>query len=175
MDELGLSSTYRSFDRAGWHFIVLDSIQPSCGPVGYVARLDQAQFDWLERDLAQTPESTPVVVLSHCPILSVSAYFRMHAEDGGTWRVPGSWMHIDARKIKDLFRGHPNVKLCLAGHEHLVGKTQYLGVTYACNGSVSGAWWEGPFQETEPGYSIVDLFDDGTHRVRYFPWGWTPA
>jgi Icc protein len=172
MDELGLRSPYRSFDVAGWHFIVLDSIQRHANSQGYIAKLGEEQMAWLDQDLSATPVSTPVLVLSHCPILSVSAYFRFHSEDDGGWRVPASWMHIDARRIKDIFARHPNVKLCLSGHEHLHGKVHYLGVAYSCNGAVSGAWWQGAFQETQPGYALVDLYEDGTFKNRYVKWGW---
>lgn len=172
MDELNLASPYYSFDKNGWHFIVLDSIQRGQGPSSYVARLDDKQFRWLAADLAKTPSTSPVLVLSHVPILSVSAFFRMHSEDGGTWRVPGDFMHIDARRIKDLFHKHGNVKVCLSGHEHLHGQVKYLGTNYLCNGAVCGAWWNGPLQETSPGYGLIDLFADGSFKNTYVPWGW---
>jgi 3',5'-cyclic-AMP phosphodiesterase len=76
-------------------------------------------------------------------------------------------MHADARRIKDLFLKHPNVKLCLSGHIHLRDSLEYNGVTYACNGAVCGNWWQGNYQETKPGYAIVDLWNDGTHKIEY--------
>ncbi len=88
--------------------------------------------------------------------------------------VPGSWMHIDARRIKDLFLKHPNVRLCLSGHIHLVDRVEYLGVTYLCNGAVSGGWWKGANQECNPGYGLVDLYDDGTFENRYVEFPWKP-
>ncbi|MBX3407890.1 MAG: metallophosphoesterase [Phycisphaeraceae bacterium] len=170
LDVLGLASRYRAFDRAGWRFVVLDSTFR----VGntYTARLDEEQFEWLSRTLAETPRSRPVLVLSHIPILSASAFFDGECEKDGDWKVPGSWMHIDARRIKDLFFRHPNVRLCLSGHIHLVDRVDYLGVTYLCNGAVSGAWWKGSNQECEAGYCIVDLYDDGSFEHAYIGFGW---
>lgn len=170
IDEFGIPNRYRSFDRAGWHFVVLDSVYPD--GESYKARLDEPQFEWLTDDLAKTPSTTPVLVLSHIPILSAAAYFDGDCEKTGDWEVPGAWIHIDARRIKDLFARHPNVKTCLSGHLHLVDRVDYNGVTYFCNGAVSGNWWKGRHQEFDEGYALVDLFDDGTFDRQYVNFGW---
>jgi 3',5'-cyclic-AMP phosphodiesterase len=164
VEALRLTKPYYSFDQAGWHFIVLDSTHPhATNREAYEARLDAAQYDWLVADLAATPATTPVLVLSHIPILSASAYLDGENEKNGRdWNVPGSWMHLDARKIIHLFHKHRNVKLCLSGHIHLYDRVDYNGVTYLCNGAVSGNWWKGIYHQTPPGYGIVDLFDDGS-------------
>lgn len=160
---------YRSFDKAGWHFIVLDSTFPH--DKGYKARLDDEQFEWLKEDLKKTPAATPVCVLSHIPIVCACAMFDGENEKSGNWVIPGAWMHIDARRIKDLFFQHKNVKLCLSGHIHLYDRVEYNGVTYICNGAVSGAWWGGQFQETKPGYGLIDLYTDGTFENEYVNYG----
>lgn len=169
-DELGLAKPYRSFDRAGWHFIVLDSTFRKGN--GYTARLDDEQFEWLGGDLQATPAGTPIVIFSHIPILSASAYFDGENEKSGNWVVPGAWMHIDARRIKDLFLKHPNVKLCVSGHIHLVDQVRYNGVAYYCGGAVSGGWWGGDYQECTYGYSLIDLYEDGSFGAAYVPYGW---
>ncbi len=171
LDLYGLTSRYRSFDRAGWHFIVLDSTQPEKN--AYAAFIDEPQFEWLKDDLSKTPADVPVLVLSHIPILSVAAFMDAQTEQSGTWIVNATLMHRDGRRLKDLFRDHPNVKLCLSGHEHLFDRCEYNGVTYACGGSVCGRWWRGPNQETREGYSTIDLFADGTFDLRYVDYGWT--
>lgn len=167
---LKLDRPYRSFDRAGWHFIVLDSTFPSGN--GYTARLDDEQFAWLQADLAKTPAKTPVLVMSHIPILTACVYFDGENEKTGNWVVPGSWMHIDARRIKDLFVKHPNVKAAISGHLHLVDRVEYHGVNYFCNGAVCGAWWGGDYYECKPGYAMLNLYDDGTVEREYVEWGW---
>jgi 3',5'-cyclic-AMP phosphodiesterase len=171
-DAYALPKRYYSFDCSGWRFFVLDSTAPGAG--GYKGRLDDEQFDWLERTLRDTPATTHICVLSHIPILGVCTFFDGQCEKTGDWVVPGSWMHIDARRIKDLFRKHQNVKLCLSGHIHLADVVTYLGVTYACNGAVSGAWWDGFYHEFDAGYALVDLFDDGTLNVEFVTYGWKP-
>lgn len=167
LEMLGLKDRYYSFERNGWHFIVLDSTHRAPGAKsGYTARLDDVQFAWLARDLERTPASMPVCVLSHIPLLCFCALFDGENEATGSWIVPGAWAHIDGRRIKDLFRRHPNVKVCLSGHIHLADAVEYLGVRYFCNGAVSGGWWKGPYQEFDSGYALVDLYDDGTVENR---------
>lgn len=173
MDALELSRPYRSFDQAGWHFIVLDSTYPKTR--GYTGKLDDQQFEWLADDLAKTPADRPTLVMSHIPILSVAAYLDGDNERFGNWHVPGAWMHVDARRIKDLFRKHPKVKVCLSGHLHMVDRCHYLGVTYLCNGAVSGGWWKGAYQEFAPGYTVVDLFENGMHFAYPKQYGWNAA
>ncbi|MBI2497753.1 MAG: metallophosphoesterase [Opitutae bacterium] len=172
LQHLGLKERYYSFDRSSWHFVVLDSMELNHGNnQGYNARLDDGQFAWLTSDLAATPAATPVCVLSHIPILSPAAYFDGANEGTGTWIVPGAWMHIDARRIKDLFKRHPNVKVCLSGHLHMEDDATYLGVRYLCNGAVCGGWWKGRNQEFGPAYALIDFFDDGSVENRLVAYG----
>ncbi|MGQ9650789.1 MAG: metallophosphoesterase family protein [Phycisphaerae bacterium] len=90
MDALGLDCRYRSFDRAGWHFIALDSTFPQND--GYTARLDDQQFEWLAEDLRQTDPKKPILILSHIPILAVCVFFDGENEklETGSYRGPGS-------------------------------------------------------------------------------------
>jgi 3',5'-cyclic-AMP phosphodiesterase len=168
---LGMKKPYYSFDQGGWHFIILDSTFPA--GAGYTAKLDNAQFEWLQSDLAATPKTTPVVVVSHIPLLMVCAIFDGENEQSGNWVIPGSYMHIDARRIKDLFLKHPNVKLCLSGHEHQIDRILYNNATYYCAGAVSAAWWGGKYFECTYGYALVDLFVDGTFEVNYTTFEWS--
>ncbi|MEN3001142.1 MAG: metallophosphoesterase [Armatimonadota bacterium] len=165
MELFELEQRFYSFDRAGWHFIVLDSTFPHGN--SYKARLDDEQFEWLQADLKRTPASVPICVLSHIPILSASAYLDGNNEKTGDWVVPGAWMHIDARRIIELFWKHRNVKLCLSGHIHLYDRVDYNGVTYLCNGAVSGAWWNGNYHQTPPGFGLIDLYSDGSFESQY--------
>ncbi len=165
MELFGLTSRYYAFERAGWRFFVLDSTFPHGN--SYKARLDDEQFEWLKAELRRTPPTTPICILSHIPILSASAYLDGNNEKTGDWVVPGAWMHIDARRIIELFWQHRNVKLCLSGHIHLYDRVDYNGVTYLCNGAVCGAWWDGAYHQTPPGFGLIDLFDDGSFENRY--------
>jgi Icc protein len=170
IDMLHLSDRYYAFDQAGWHFIVLDSTQPNDAG-GYTAFLDEAQFDWLQRDLRDTPATTPVLVLSHIPIVSVTPILWAREEEGDL-RIKSSHMHTDCMRIKTLFAQHPNVKVCLSGHMHLIDRCDYNGVTYLCDGAVSGNWWKGRHKDCDEGYGIIDLYTDGTFAHEYAKYGW---
>lgn len=156
---LGMPHRYYSFDRSGWHFIILDGNNKGVS-------LDEEQFDWLSKDLSALPAGTPTLLMSHYPILGVIPIF----EGGG---------HSDSKQLKTLFYQHRDkVRVCLSGHEHLVDDCSYNGVRYFCNGAVSGFWWgkgddksAGPYyyEETPPGYAILELYADGSVENRYYP------
>lgn len=175
MENLHLSERYRSFDPpgCGWHFIALDGIQPDGN--GYMAFLDEEEFDWLQRELAATDPKTPVLVFSHIPILSISAMLWASQDKTGDFKIEGSLVHTDAVRIKDLLAKFPNVKLCLSGHLHLLDRTEYNGVTYLCNGAVSGNWWKGRHKDCDEGYAVIDLYDDGLFEREYVTYGWKAA
>lgn len=174
LEAFGLDRPYYSFDEGGWHFVVLDSCQPTGARDGIVYRpvIDDDQFEWLEGDLAAVPVERPVCVISHVPIVSGCAYFYGPASPdlARPWWLLQLLVHLDARRLKDLFARHPNVRVCLSGHIHLVDEVHYGGVTYYCNGAVSGDLWRGAHQECRPGYAIVKLYPDGTSKREYVEW-----
>jgi 3',5'-cyclic AMP phosphodiesterase CpdA len=169
LQALGLAEPYYSFDRGGWHFVVLDSTHPreieSEQP--YTGKLDETQYAWLAADLAATDRTTPVCVVSHIPILCACEFFDGDLAATGNWVVPGAWMHIDAGRMRSLFLAYPNVRLALSGHAHQYDRVEYLGVRYSCDGAVSGNWWQGDYLDCPPGYVMVDLFDDGSSEMEF--------
>ena len=172
VNELGLENRYYDFERSGWHFIVLDSTHPKDDGGWYTAKLDEEQFQWLEGKLESIPSDRPVFIFSHIPILCAAAFFDGDNEESGNWQIPGAWVHIDARRIVELFHKHPNVKVGISGHIHLMDKVVYNEVTYYCNGAVSGSWWDGSYHQTPPGYALLNLFEDGTFNREYVAYGW---
>jgi len=171
LDTLQMDHPYYSFDKAGWHFVALDSVVQSGH--GYVGHLDHDQTAWLERDLAVNCDK-PTLIMSHIPILSACSAFFGFAEHTTGWHIPGALMHLDARHLKNVFHQHGNVKVAISGHLHLFDRVDYNSVSYLCNGSICGNWWKGPFQETPPGYTLMDLYDDGTWHREYVRYGWQP-
>jgi 3',5'-cyclic AMP phosphodiesterase CpdA len=178
-DEFGRDLPYTSFDRGGWHVVLLDSISPHPGKDdrGYIGRLDDPQWDWLERDLAATPPTAPVLVVSHIPILSAMPIALAGPADpqAAGLQVSGGRIHVDADRFQALFSRHRNVKACASGHMHLLEQIDYQGVRYLCNGAVCGGWWKGKNRDTDFGYALLDLFDDGTVERQYVPYGWAAA
>jgi 3',5'-cyclic AMP phosphodiesterase CpdA len=169
LQALGLAGRYYSFDLASWHFIVLDSTHPSIlapgaphSDIPYTGRLDEDQFLWLEGEIVATPLERPICVVSHIPILSACELLDGPNEESGNWLIPGAWVHIDARRLWELFRAHPNVRACLSGHTHQLERIDYHGATYLSNGAVSGSWWQGEYMGFPPGYVLVSFYADGT-------------
>jgi Icc protein len=172
--EFNMPGPYYSFDVKNWHFIILQSVVPENN--GYYVQLDDEQFKWLCDDLEKNKDKY-CVIFSHPPILSVAAFFDdTQSEKTGNWFVSSSLINRDARRLKDLFYKYPNVKLCISGHLHLLDTVTYNGVTYICDGAVSGAWWGGKYQETSEGFGVFDLYRDGTFKHQYINYGWkSPA
>ncbi|SDG73382.1 3',5'-cyclic AMP phosphodiesterase CpdA [Pedobacter terrae] len=165
MDKLGLVKPYYSLIQNGWKIIVLDSTHLDIDSTWYIGKLGDEQFNWLKNELENTPKTTPVMVMSHIPILT--ALLMIEDNIVNKWTMLGGDMHTDTAKIINLFYQHPNVKLCLSGHLHMRDKVVYNNVTYLCNGAVSGAWWEGNRRETAPGYGLIDLYEDGSFEEQY--------
>lgn len=171
--EFGRDKPYKSFDRGGWHIVLLDSIAPF--EQSYIGRIDEEQWAWLDADLAAVQPEVPVALFSHIPILSALSI----AVNGPTpaaapgMNVPGSRLHVDADRFQKLFTVRRNVKACVSGHMHLVEQVDFGGVRYLCNGAVCAGWWRGRHRDTDFGYAIVDLFADGTVERQYVPYGWT--
>lgn len=172
MEKLGLSSRYYSFELAGWHFIVLDSTYfvEAAQKNSYTGKIDDEQFDWLLVDLQAVASTTPICIISHIPILAACEYFDGPNEESGNWVVPGAWMHIDARRFRQLFLQYPNIRLCLSGHTHQHESLDYLGVRYLTNGAVCGNWWKGAYMDFPPAYVLVDLFNDGSAESQFVPY-----
>jgi 3',5'-cyclic AMP phosphodiesterase CpdA len=174
LEQMELTSPYYSFDHGPWHFVVLDNTQRG-GWNGFQHFLDDAQFAWLEKDLAATDPATPIVIATHAPILTVTCFFEPRVKthpDGMV--ITNDGVHQDVVKIHDLFRRHRNVKLCLSGHYHQVDHVQYLGVHHICGGAICADYWRRPLPyrpEHEAGYGVVDLFTDGTFEYRYVDYG----
>jgi 3',5'-cyclic AMP phosphodiesterase CpdA len=170
IEELGLPKRYYSFEKANWKFIILDSVQPH-KELGYTAYLDAEQYAWLENELKACAPTKHITIVSHVPILSVCAgLFYGKNEPNGDLVTKHNQMHTDFFKIKNLFKNYPNIRLCLSGHIHMQDEVKFLGITYYCNGAVSGGWWKGNFQDFPPAYAIVDYYDDGSferHFVNY--------
>jgi len=173
LKQLGLKERYYSFDLAGWHFSVLDSTHQAENGAQhpYIGKLDDEQFAWLEADILAVDGEKPICIVSHIPILCACEFFDGDNESSGNWGVPAAWMHIDARRFRQLFLQNPNIRLCLSGHSHQHETLQYLGVQYFTNGAVCGNWWRGSYLDFPPAYVLVDLFEDGSAHSTFVPYG----
>ena len=162
LKELNLSTPYYHFNKGKWDFIVLDSTQQR-QEGGYIAKLDENQFRWLEAKLAEIPSGNFISIISHIPILSICAGLYFGKNDiNGDLRIQYMLMHTDFFRIKELFNKYPNIKNCLSGHIHLQDEVNYNKIKYFCNGAVSGNLWKGPYYEFGPAYAVFDFYNDGS-------------
>lgn len=190
-DLLSMPGPYYSTTRAGVKLIVLDSVQP-LGESGYQGGLDDAQFEWLEGELASTPAQTPIVVITHIPIIHASTLLVDARFDDQRRRLVGAGsMYVDALRVVGALTKHPNVRAVLSGHIHMVERIDYAGIAWINSGAVSGAWWQSQnasrrfFEQrrsdptvwqrpnrAEPGYALIDVSTTGEVAFTYqtYPW-----
>lgn len=170
---LGLPHRYYSFDFAGWHFIVLDSMYYTGQGATFIGQLDDEQLQWFlgDVDAVTRTSNAPICILSHIPILAGCGFFSVpNTEASGSWVIPPTMIHIDARRFRDYFVQRPQIRLCLSGHTHQYESLEYLGVRYINGGAVCGNWWNGSFMNFPPAYVMVNLYDDGSSDCEFVPW-----
>jgi len=161
LQEHGMKERFYSFEHNKWKFIILDSAQENNG--GYIARIDEPQFAWLENELKQTDPDKHICIVSHIPIVSFcSAMFSDKNEPNGDWKISRALLHVDSRRITDMFKLYKNIRCCLSGHIHLQDSVEYRGIQYYCNGAVSGNWWGGAFKDFEPAYAVFEFGKNGS-------------
>lgn len=154
---------YYAFDHKGVHVVVLDSIGITADRM-YEGRIDADQLAWLARDLAALPTGTPVIVVSHIPLVSSIDQYA----------APLDLKHhsvtvANAYDVIPLF-DRINVLAVLQGHTHILERVDWHGVPYITGGAVSGNWWQGTRLGTPEGFLVVDV-EAGAVRTRYETYG----
>ncbi len=169
------TKTYRSFTEKGYHIILLDSIQIT-PEREFDAMIDPAQLTWLAADLAATPAGTPIVVVSHVPIVSAAPQYSPPDDKAAKAAAYQALTNLhgfllgNARQVIDLFEGH-NVIAVLQGHTHINETVFWRGIPYITSGAVCGNWWHGSRWGTPEGFTVVELAGGAAHW-RYETYGW---
>jgi len=167
----GLSQTYYSFDHAGWHFIVLDTVEITVSPAGarsWRGFVDDAQMAWLAADLQKAGKTTPTVLLAHMPILCAITQYT----EGTTAPTPDKLIVANGRAVKELIQPY-NVRAVLQGHTHVVEEIVALGTRYISAGAVCGDWWKGWRLGVYPeGFTVCTAHANGDLEWRYVSYGW---
>lgn len=131
----GAPRTFYSFDRLGYHFVILDTTKISGGKVCHEGTIPEDELTWLRADLAAVGNSAPVVILSHNPLFPADPY-----------RIDNFPAFCAA------IRGY-KVLASIAAHRHFNETRSYEGVTYFVTGALSFSLGD----ERTIGYSIVTL------------------
>jgi len=165
--QMNITETYRSFDQHGYHFILLDSVQVTKDDGKYRGYIDEAQMDWLKRDVTATDSSTPIVLMTHMPLLT--GFYQM--TDGVEAAVPPNRGVVNNLEVLSVFEGH-RLLLVLQGHLHVNEMMRWRDTTFITGGAVCGKWWRGDWHGTGEGYGVIQLHPD---RVdwEYHTYGWT--
>ncbi len=100
-----LGSGWYSFDKNGVHFVGLVNVVNT--REGGLGILGAEQLDWLKKDLAPLPASTPIVVFAHIPLWAVYPQW--------------GWGTDDAEQALGFLRRFGSVTV-LNGHIHQVVK-----------------------------------------------------
>jgi Icc protein len=158
---------YYSFDKKGYHFVVLDSIQPTPDRL-WEARIDDEQLAWLHDDLKKLAPGTPVIGVVHCPMVTAFATYAQIIASGQKYNT---LTVANAPAVLDIFEG-ANVIAVLQGHTHINEVVDYKTTRYITSGAVCGNWWRGPRMGTPEGYSVIRI-NDGKATVRYETYGFT--
>ncbi|MCS7468580.1 metallophosphoesterase [Stieleria sp. ICT_E10.1] len=148
---VGQAKSYYSFDREGFHFVVLDSCFRGDGqPYGRKnfqwtdANVPQEELDWLAADLAGTDNRT--IIFAH-QRLDVS-------------NNHGVKNNADVRKILEA---SGNVLAVFQGHSHQNDLKEIHGIHYC----TLVAMVEGSGEESN-GYSTMEIHRDGTIQLNGF-------
>ena len=169
------TKTYRSFDRAGYHFILLDTIQIT-PEREFDAMIDPAQLRWLKSDLAATPKGTPIVVAGHVPLVSAAPQYSPPEDKAAKAMAYQVLTNLhgflvgNARETIECFEGH-NVIAVLQGHTHINETVFWRDTPYITSGAVCGNWWRGARWGTPEGFTVLELAGGKAHW-RYETYGW---
>ncbi|HRI80643.1 MAG TPA: metallophosphoesterase [Cyclobacteriaceae bacterium] len=113
---------YYSFNFGGIHFVALNSLEFE--DLWYYGSIDSVQREWLKKDLAAVPPSTPVVTFQHVPFISGELSISGFTESGPSRTLEKEhgepkFRHVvsNALGIITILRSHP-FPLALAGHHH---------------------------------------------------------
>jgi len=166
MDRMGLERTYYSFTAAGYHFIILDSIQVTGDEYQYQGIIRPQQLEWLKQNLTTVPNDTPIIMVTHIPLLT--AFFS--ASNGATYAARPNRVIVNNREVLKTFEDH-NLILVLQGHLHVNEMIKWQNTTFITGGAVCGKWWRGAWYGTEEGFYDITL-NGNQVECTYIDYGW---
>ncbi len=153
--------TYYSFDHKGYHFIVLDTVQPTPDR-SWEARIDDPQLAWLSADLEKTPPGTPILVTAHVPLITAASEYAAPTVASGSGVASASAIvHpqlsvANAWQVIPLLEKHNTIAV-LQGHTHINEVIRFRGIQYITSGAVCGNWWHGTRWGIPEGFTVVSL------------------
>lgn len=132
LEHLKIPKSYYSFDKNGFHFIVLDgNDKKSPDAKGYKQFIGSEQVSWLKNELAKT--EYPVVIFSHQGL----AHYVSADEEYGVENYKQMQEILEAHNAKNP---HHKVVGCFNGHTHYDYAENINGIWYITITSMSYHW-----------------------------------
>ena len=137
-----IAPTYYSFNIGKIHYVVLDDVECTnstpakdekgndCYKRTYNANLVDQQLKWLQKDLAEVPVSTPLVVTMHIPLYKADGKYRM---DSAT----------HAAQLESILSKYNQVHLYTA-HTHTIYNVDNRAENHIYEhnaGAICATWW----------------------------------
>ncbi|PVH26768.1 calcineurin-like phosphoesterase C-terminal domain-containing protein [Sphingobacterium corticibacter] len=121
---------YYAFNRGLIHYVVLDNVFYLGNASEYVGYIDEAQLQWLEKDLKQVPAGSTVVVMLHIP-----------TAQKGFRKVQRGQLLTNRAHLYALLKDYKTH--ILSGHTHLHDHLQPApNVCEHNQSSISGIFWQ---------------------------------
>lgn len=167
MERWGMASRYHSFDRRGFHFVVLDRNNlrtgdrfEAYGKGNYFvepkrrAWADPEQLEWLKSDLAAT--ELPTVVFVHQGL---------GVQTGGDYHEPARLQIEKVLGDANRAAGRSQVVACFCGHHHADRYNRRDGIHYVWINSASYLWVGSKYGRmavySEPLFAFASFHPDG--------------
>lgn len=147
-----LDRTYYSFSALGVHVIVLDSIAIVDSDLLYWGQVSDEQLRWLEQELTRVEPTTPIILVTHVPLLT--SLFQATA--GATSQAPRNRVVVNNVEVLSRFARH-NLFLVLQGHLHIQERLTWKNTTFLNGGAICGGWWHGDWHGTPPGFGVITI------------------
>jgi len=129
---------YHSFDYKNTHIVLLSTDYP------LERSIDQAQLNWLDKDLASTQKPNKIVV-SHVPPIT---FFKESAKDCHDMSCAGN----PRDQLLNTLQKH-QVDLVISGHENAFDHKTHNGIDYVLSGNATGS--EPRYKEALKGKSFI--------------------
>jgi 3',5'-cyclic-AMP phosphodiesterase len=165
-----LPHLFYSFDWKGWHFVILDDIDP-LPDRSYVGKFFEDELRYLRADL-DLHKTTPTIICTHIPTISALPFSIYLAKQAGLrFNAPKNLVCTNANELFDQIPGHP-IRAVLSGHLHHYETFDLNGVRFVNSGAICGSYWKGPMLDCPEGFGVVDVDSNGSVAFDYRTYGW---
>lgn len=153
-EQLGISQINRSFERAGYTFIILDTLEIVPEKAVYRGCTGPDRLAWLRAEVESAPSDQPLILCLHIPVVSKFVDSRTAAGE-----TPSPSLQVtDAEEIFRIF-SHRKLAAVLQGHVHVKERMDANGVPVLTGGAIAGAWWKGENEGTPRGFARIEIKD----------------